>query len=86
GVGAQVLIVSGVNFLTGSQVAVNGAAHSTTFVNANELNVTLSPSETGTAGVLAITVMNPDGTISPPVNVIVTAGGPPPARRRSAGH
>src|SRR3954451_5164633 len=86
GVGAQVLIVSGVNFLTGSQVAVNGAAHSTTFVNANELNVTLSPSETGTAGVLAITVMTPDGTISPPVNVIVTAGGPPPARRRSAGH
>ena len=86
GSGAQLLIVSGSNFLPGSQVAVNGVVHTTTFVSGNELDITLSPAETATPGVLTITVMNPDGTISPGVNLIINSTGPPPARRRSAPH
>lgn len=86
GVGAQLLIVNGLNFLAGSQVAVNGVVHTTTFVSGNELDITLSAAETATPGVLAITVMNLDGTISPAVNLIVNSTGPPPPRRRSAQH
>jgi hypothetical protein len=86
GSAAQPLFVTGVNFLPASQVSVNGVAHTTTYVSANELDITLSAAELATAGVLSITISNPDGTISPAASLVINFTGPPPPRRRSAPH
>jgi len=86
GSGAQIVIVTGVNFITTSQVAVNGTTRTTTFDSANQLEFTLTPADLATAGALSITVVNQDGTISPAFAFIVNFSGPPPPRRRSAPH
>lgn len=83
---ATEIIVTGVNFLPASQVSVNGAAHTTTYDNSNQLRFTASAGELASGGVLSITVANPDGAISPAASLIVNSVGPPPARRRSAPH
>jgi hypothetical protein len=86
GSGAQIVIVGGVNFLSSSQVAVNGTIRTTTFDNANQLEFTLTPADLAAAGTLSITVVNQDGTISPAFTFVVNFNGPPPPRRRSAPH
>jgi hypothetical protein len=86
GSGAQIVIVTGVNFLTTSQVAVNGTIRTTTFDNTNQLELTLTPADLAVAGTLSITVINQDGAISPGFTFIVNNTGPPPPRRRSAQH
>jgi len=86
GAQSQELIVTGINFLTSSRIAVNGTPRQTTFVSSNELRTTLTAADLATAGSLSITVVNEDGTISSPVTLTLTFNGPPPPRRRSAGH
>jgi hypothetical protein len=86
GSAAQDLFVTGVNFLTTSQIAINGTIRATTFVSANELDTTLTAADLANAGVLTITVVNQDGTTSPAVSLTIRSTAPPLPRRRSAGH
>jgi len=83
---AETVIVTGVNFIPSSQVAVNGTTRTTVFDNSNQLKFTLTPADLATAGALSITVVNQDGTISPAATFIINPNGPPPPRRRSAPH
>ncbi len=83
--------VNGANFYAGSTVDWNGAALATTFVSASQLTATIPAADTATAGTGAITVVNPDFSVSnaatftitnPPASITsisptsVTAGGP----------
>jgi len=86
GSAAQDLFVTGVNFLTTSQIAINGTIRTTTFVSVNELDTTLTAADLANAGVLSITVVNQDGTTSPAVPLTIRSTAPPLPRRRSAGH
>ncbi|MCB8978808.1 MAG: beta-propeller fold lactonase family protein [Ardenticatenaceae bacterium] len=59
GSAAATLVVNGESFVPGSVVRVNGAARTTNFVSANQLEATLTVADLATAGTRTITVFNP---------------------------
>jgi len=59
GDGSFLLTVSGVNFLSTSQVRWNGADRPTAFINASELRAAIPDSDLATAGSAEIVVFNP---------------------------
>ena len=59
---AQTITLSGINFVNGSAVLINGTSVSTTYVNANTLTATLPAFSSG--NVVAIQVINPGGQSS----------------------
>ena len=73
GAAAQTLTINGTNFLSGSTVTYNNAAHTATFVNSTQLTIPLSASDQATAGSYAVVVTNPSpgGGASNSVNFTV---------------
>jgi hypothetical protein len=59
GAGATTLTISGTKFLSTSTASFNGLAHTTTYVSATQLKITLSTSDLATAGSYAVVVTNP---------------------------
>jgi hypothetical protein len=59
GAAATTLTISGTKFLSTSTVSFKGAAHTTTYVSATQLKITLSTSDLATAGTDAVVVTNP---------------------------
>ena len=55
----QTLLVTGGGFVNGAQVNLNGIAHATTFVDAQNLSVLLNTGDLATVGSLTVTVTNP---------------------------
>ena len=87
GSGAVNLAVSGVNFLTGALVRVDGDPRPTGFASSTQLTAALTAADVATARTIVITVANPDGTVSAGVNLIVSATPPVEGpRRRSVRH
>jgi hypothetical protein len=74
GAGATLVTVKGTKFVSTSTVSFNGVAHTTTFVNVSELQVTLSASDLATAGTYPVVVTNPapGGGASNAVNFTVS--------------
>jgi hypothetical protein len=82
GSAAQVLTISGTNFVAASTVTYNGVSHTATFMNPEELTITLSASDQATAGTYAVVLTNPapgggasnslNFTVSNPVPVITS--------------
>jgi hypothetical protein len=78
--GAYTLIISGSNFMAGSQALFGGTAVNTKYVSASQLTATGTASSAGT---YSVSVSNPDpgSSVSAALNVTVTAtsgGNPPP--------
>ena len=73
GAGAQTLTINGTGFVSISTVSFNGVAHTTTFVSATQLTISLSVSDQATPGTYAVVVTNPTpgGGASGPRNFIV---------------
>lgn len=72
------LTVTGSNFVPGSYVQFNGVGNplATTFVDANHLTTyPLENAECVTGGTLSVTVVNPNGAVSPPVDFVVQGPG-----------
>ncbi|HEX7151470.1 MAG TPA: IPT/TIG domain-containing protein [Thermoanaerobaculia bacterium] len=61
GLGGGQVTVTGLNFIAGSQVRVNGGFRDTTRISNTQLRFTLSASETSSARTLRITVVNNNG-------------------------
>ena len=59
GAAAQTLIINGTNFLSTSTVTYNGVVHTSTFVSAAQLTITLTVSDQATVGSYAVVVTNP---------------------------
>ncbi|MBZ5576002.1 MAG: hypothetical protein LAP40_05525 [Acidobacteriia bacterium] len=70
------LTVSGSTFLAGSVVRWNGSALDTTSLGATQLQAAVPASLIVTAGMVSITVLNPDGTSSAPATFTVNPTGP----------
>jgi len=77
GSSAVTLALTGSNFVPDSVVNFNGTALATTFVDAKDLTAVLPAADLLNAGVIPVTVSNPDtiGAISNAVNFTVTAAG-----------
>lgn len=65
------LTVTGKNFVSGATVQVNGSSTATTFINSGSLTAQIPASDVVSAGQLAVTVKNPDGSVSNSVSLIV---------------
>ncbi len=78
GAAAQTLTINGVNFLSNSTASFNGASHSTTFVNASQLTISLTAPELATVGSYSVIVTNPapGGGASNSVNFAVNFPAP----------
>ncbi len=79
GSASQALTINGTGFLTSSTVTFNGISHTSTFVNANQLTISLSSADLATVGVYPVVVTNPSpgGGASMPVTFVVSAGNTP---------
>jgi len=66
------LQVVGTNYVSTSQIKVNGALHATIFVDAQHLTTQISQSEILNPGSLSITVNNPNNLTSSPATLTVT--------------
>ena len=78
GSGPLTVAINGTGFLATSTVTFNGTAHPATFVTANQLTISLSSADLGTAGTFSVVVTNPapGGGSSNAVNLVVTSGIP----------
>ena len=61
---AFTLAVTGGNFVSGSKVRWKGSDRVTTFVSATQLRANILAADVATAGTVAVTVFNPDGSLS----------------------
>jgi len=75
GAAAQTLTINGTNFVSGSMVTYNGAAHTAMLVSATQLTIQLSAADQATAGTYPVVVTNPapGGGASNAVNFTVTS-------------
>jgi hypothetical protein len=71
GGGPFVLGVRGTNFAPGAKVTFNGRPCDTTTLDPGEIQATIVAQDIATAGTYPVTVRNPDGKESEPVNFIV---------------
>jgi len=77
GAAAFTLTVSGANFTNLATVQWNGSALATTFANPTQLTATVPAALIQTAGLAAVSVSNPGGTVS--ANLIFTINPPAPS-------
>jgi hypothetical protein len=70
------LTVNGVNFVSTSQVRVNGAGRTTTFVNSGQLTTTIQSGDVISVRTLQISVANPGGLVSTEVPFDVLPNSP----------
>ena len=75
GSSAQTLSVYGKNFRPGAVVTLGGAALGTTYISANQLNVSLAQSDLRSPGSFPVVVTSPppDGGPSAPIDFVVTS-------------
>jgi hypothetical protein len=80
GAGPLILTVVGTGFTTTSTATFNAVSHAVSFDSANQLAITLSPSDLSTAGGFQVVVTNPPpaGGSSPPATFIVQPNNPVP--------
>jgi len=74
GAPATTLTVNGSGFVSGSTVVLwNGAARTTTFVNATQVTAAITASDLSTAGLASVTVSNPgpSGGVSAPLTMAI---------------
>ena len=76
GTGSFTLTVNGVNFVSASQVRVNGVGRATTFVNGGRLTAAIQSGDVSSVSTLQITVANPGGLISSAVPFDVLPNSP----------
>ena len=76
GTGPFTLRVNGVNFVSASQVRVNGVGRATTFVNGGQLTAAMQSGDVSSVRTLQITVANPGGLISSAVPFDVLPNSP----------
>jgi IPT/TIG domain len=79
GAPAFTLQINGTGFVSGSVISWNGAALTTTYVSATELNAAVPASLAAKGGSFAITVANPDGQTSGTSGPKVAVDNPKPA-------
>ena len=74
----QTLTIDGTGFLTTSSVTFDGVAHNATYVNADELTISLTTADLAMAGNYPVVVTNPSpgGGASPAANFVVTSNLP----------
>ena len=70
---AFTLAVTGSNFVNGAKVRWNGADRTTTFVSATQLQASITAADIAVAGMISISVINPDEGPSGAVNFEVRA-------------
>jgi hypothetical protein len=75
---AFTLTISGSNFVAGSQVYWEGSPRATTFVSDELLQAEMLATDTATAGLFTITVVNPDLPNTPSNGAIFTVHNPQP--------
>ena len=79
---AFTLTATGVGFVAGSQIALNGTAITTTFDSATQLNATVPAASVAAPGALVISVLAPGGTSSNDLILAITgtsgSGATPP--------
>ena len=66
------LTATGLDFVTGATINLNGTAIATTFDSATQLHGTVDASSVATAGTISVTVTNPDKTTTNPLTLVVT--------------
>ncbi len=71
-----ILSVTGANFITGTQVRVNGGDRPTQFVDSQHLNVTIPATDINSPRILTITALNPGTPSSGPVTLSVISNVP----------
>ena len=74
GSGAFTLTINGTNFVPSSMVSFGGAAPTTTFVNSTQLAAAIPASSIASTGTVAVTVTNPGGGTSNPMNFTIISG------------
>ena len=57
--------MTGANFVSGATVRWNGSSRTTTFVSATQLTAAIPAADIAAAGTAQVTVVNPDGGLSP---------------------
>ncbi len=67
------LTAIGVNFVSGSQIAWNGATLSTTYLSTTELQASVPASSLTSVSVAKVTIVNPSGLTSGVVNFVITS-------------
>ncbi|MBV9147256.1 MAG: choice-of-anchor D domain-containing protein [Acidobacteria bacterium] len=72
--GPQTLTLNGSNFMASSTVTYNGVSHAATFVNSNQITISLNSADLQAAGSLPVIVTNPapGGGVSSTVNFVVS--------------
>jgi peptidoglycan/xylan/chitin deacetylase (PgdA/CDA1 family) len=65
---AFTLSVSGSNFVSGAKVRWNGSDRTTAFVSATQLQANILAADLAAAGMIPVTVLNPNGAVSNAVN------------------
>jgi len=77
GSATQTLTINGTGYLTSSTVTFNGISHTPTFVNANQLTISLSSADLATVGTFPVVVTNPapGGGASVAAKFVVTPPG-----------
>jgi hypothetical protein len=73
GSSAPTLTLNGAQFVSGSSVLFNGSSRATTFVNQDQIQATLQPSDVATASTAQVVVTNPGGATSNPQPLIITS-------------
>ncbi len=63
--------VLGQNFVPGAKVLFNGQERTTTQIDPNELEASITADDIANAGTFPVVVVNPDGSPSDPVNFTV---------------
>ncbi len=81
GTGPLTLTILGMGFTASSSATFNNVSHGVTFESANQLTITLSPSDLAATGSFAVMVSNPapGGGSSPPAGFLVQANNPVPS-------
>jgi hypothetical protein len=87
GLPSQSITVTGINFVFGSTVNVDGSPRLTQFVGSTQLTAFLTAADLAAPGTLSVTVVNPDLSVSSSKTIVVSAAPQPSGpRRRGARH
>lgn len=87
GLPSQSITVTGINFVFGSTINVNGSPRLTQFVSSTQLTAFLTAADLAAPGTLTLTVVNPDLSVSSSKPIVVSAAPQPSGpRRRGARH
>ena len=81
GAGPLTLTIGGMGFIASSTATFNGVSHAVTFINGDQISITLIPSDLSVAGNVAVVVSNPapGGGDSPPATFLIQPNNPAPS-------